>query len=255
MPDDFSPESTFANGQGELPLGEGEPIQPTTEPQIPPEPTDNTERSQLGRRLKRVEESLGTLASLQNKLDKIAELMEPRTAGYDSYAAPRDTGPSEEMPQYINTPEDFERYERIKRQKEEAVYERYKQGYVGTVKARGLRDPSTPPDLHAEIEKELLVTGVNNPKYARHTGHPMRDAEINYGLAKAEVLSRRYTQDVNRPNVRGDRANPPSGVTAATRVAGSPAQKVELDEYARKFVSAIGKSPEDEWVQNSLKKK
>lgn len=253
MPDDFSPEFNLAESQTELPLGEGETHQP--EPQIPPEPADNAERSQLGRRLKRVEESLGTLSSLQTKLDKIAELMEPRAAGYDSFTTPPGTGPSEEMPQYINTPEDFERYERIKRQKEEAVYERYRQGYVGTVKARGLRDPSTPPDLHAEIEKELLVTGVNNPKYARHTGHPMRDAEINYGLAKAEVLSRRYAQDSTRPNVRGDRANPPSGVTAATRVAGSPAQKVELDEYARKFVSAIGKSPEDEWVQNSLKKK
>lgn len=252
MPDDFShEESSPLEGQGELPLGDGETTQPQTDA-LPAEPVDNAERSHLGRRLKRVEESLGTLGSLQQKLDKIAELMEPRTTSYDPFSAPRETGPTEEMPQYINTPEDFRKFQEIEKRKEEVQQERYSKGYVGYVKSRGLRDASTPPELHSEIEKELLVTGIS--RYMRHTGNPVKDAEINYGLAKAEVLSRKYFNDANRPNVRGDRQNPPAGVTAATRTATPAAPKVELDEYARKFVNALGKSPDDEWVQKSIKK-
>ena len=255
MPDDFSHEGTSPmEGQGELPLGDGETYQPPAEPEIPAEPVDNAERSQLGRRMKRVEESLGTLSVLEQKLSKIAELIEPRTTSYDPFEAqPRNAGPTEEMPQYINTPEDFRKFQEIERKKEEAFNERYSKGYVGYVKSRGLRDASTPPEIHAEVEKELLVTGIN--RYMRHTGNPIKDAEINYGLAKAEVLSRKYFTDANKPNVRGDRANPPAGVTAATRTAVPATPKVELDEYARKFVSALGKSPDDQRIQNTLNKK
>lgn len=249
MSDDFNPEITSVDpNQGELPLEGGE----TNQPSAPVEPSDNAERSQLGRRVQRMEESLKALSTLESRLGRMMEMMEQGSAFAPPQKHPWETGQPEEMPQYINTPEDFEKYERIKRQKEAAESEHYQRGYVGYIRSRGLKDVSTPPDLQSEIEKELLITGRG--KYLRHTNDPIRDAEINYGLAKAEVLSRRYSTDANRPNVRGDRPNPPAGVTASTRTAAPPSNNVELDEYSRKFIQALGKDPNDPRVQGALKK-
>lgn len=239
------------------------PAQPpqTQPPEIPPEPSDQRERSQLGRKVADMER---TFTNMNENLNRLTQLLAEReTAGYDDpYAPPRERrrGPSEyseprEEDIYdtpITTYRDVKEREKIEKRIEAGRDQAYVSNYVRRVKSLGI-GPNTDPNLHQAIERELLSDGYN--QYYRPTGHPVRDAEINYNMAKASVLEKKYRNDINRPNVQGDKNNAPAGMTSTGRVSFPPQQYEELDEYSKKFIKAVGSKDTDDWVQNSVKRK
>lgn len=143
----------------------------------------------------------------------------------------------------ILTVGEFEKYERTKREKAERQQASYKSQYIQTIKTLG-----TDPELHSEIEKEMLT---NVADYPTHTGHmnPAHDARVNYRLARAAVIEKKYA--VPKPNVRGG-TNAATGVTATTRTQSPPKQVVKLDEATSKFAKAMGLAEDSDFVQQSV---
>lgn len=198
------------------------------------EPTDNKERSRLGRRFTQLE------SEFQQQRDTLARMEAMLASPHALPAAP----PEEEYDSdKILTVGEFEKYERTKREKEERRQITYRNSYIQTIK-----NLSTDPDMHAEIEKEILT---NVADYPTHTGHqnPVHDARVNYRLARAAVIEKKYA--VPKPNVRGG-TNAATGVTATTRTTSSPKQVVKLDETTSKFAKAMGLAEDSDFVQQSV---
>lgn len=208
---------------------------PAPEPEVEPdEPIDNRERSRLGRRFTQLESELRstkeTLARMEQMLASPQSL--PSAPLDDEYDSDK-----------ILTVGELEKYERAKQEKRDRQQSVYRSQYVQTIKSL-----STDPDLHAEIEKEMLT---NISEYPTHTNHqnPVHDAKVNYRLARAAVIEKKYA--VPKPNVRGG-VNAPTGVTATTRTATPPRKIVKLDEATAKFAKAMGLDEESEFVQQSV---
>ena len=224
-------------------LGTDTPAPPETQGDVdvsakkvePDEPLDNAERSRLGRRFSKLEQDF---METKQMLGRMEELLQTR----ETPARREEDRP----PEYITTPDDLDKYLEIRQLKEAARQTEYARSYIGTVKTL----PTD--DIHDEVLKEMLEDNVS--AYLRHTGDPRRDAQINYRLAKAAVLEKKIAAQRAKPNVKGDKEHGATGVTATSRVSPPPKETVELDEWSKKFVKAVGASSDDEWVQKSIKR-
>jgi hypothetical protein len=125
----------------------------------------------------------------------------------------------------------------------------YQDAYLATVR---IAPGDVDKDLHAEVLKELVET--NWQDYKKITGDPAQDARLNYDRGLAKVLKKRHAESAAAPNVRGDQKNAPTGLSSGSRVEGPPKKKIELDEFAKKYIAAYGSKEDDEWVQESLSK-
>jgi hypothetical protein len=207
-------------------------------------PTDNAARSSLGRKLTRYEQQMNEMRDSLNRMnDMMSRQMEERQYSPPSRSFPDGQTEDDLDDQVVTTYRDVKKLQNIEQQKAQQQQIRYQGAYSQYVNERPFRAKDTPADIHDEIKRELLETG--SAQYRKHTSNPIQDAEINYGLAKAKVLERRYSEAIGRPNVRG----------ATSRTPAAPVKSEKLDEVSEKFVRAMGANPEDEWVQNSIKRK
>lgn len=212
------------------------------------EPKGAGERSRLGRKLADLErETISQrelIASQRESLARIEQLLYEREQRY----TPHTPSQEEEDPDRILTVAEYEkRKERDRRQMAE-MKNRYESGYVAGIKRMYNNKDAM---LYAEIENELF-TNVN--EYPTHTNYqdPFRDAAINFRLAKANILERKYSNSPVKPNVRGG-TNPPTGFTASTTTTPPERAAPKLDEVASKFARAVGL--DDDFIRNSLKER
>ena len=248
-------------------LGETSPVQGNEEPssswddvlsddaavvaeqaQAPSEDLDQKERSRLGRRLSKFEQEFSELKTKMSVLDKLDSFMsQQQQMQYRQPEPQRPVVDDEPLPEFITTPEDFEKYQTIRERRMERQNSQYANSYVGSIKQMSYVNPP----MHGEIEQELLT---NVSAYMKHTGDPVKDASINYRIAEANVLKKRMMDSTPRPNIKGG-TTIPTGVTSTTRMAAPPKVVDKLDDYAAKFIKAIGASEDDDWVQQSIKRK
>jgi hypothetical protein len=216
------------------------PAETLTPTETPPSPDDdNSEKSKLGRRLKRFEDRFmgveGTLSRLEMMMSTQPPVREPT--------------PPPDLPQTVYTPDDvvkvMDYHNQERARKAEQHRAAYEKAYVGTVLQMRGND-----EQFEDVAKELLTEGVE--RYAAHTGNPLKDAQINYKLAKAALLEKRIT-NAPKPNVKGEQAVS-TGVSATQRVTPPAGKSVELDPFAKKFVQGLGLNDNDPWVQGVLKK-
>jgi hypothetical protein len=214
------------------------------------EPKGAGERSRLGRKLADLErETISQkemIAAQRESLARIEQLLYEREQRY-SYDR---NAPSQEDddPDKILTVAEYEKREERKRRMQADAKNRYESGYVAGIKRMyNAKDAM----LYAEIEQELF-TNVN--EYPTHTGYqdPFRDAAINFKLAKANVLERKYSNPPVKPNVRGG-TNPPTGFTSSTTTEAPQKAAPKLDEVASKFARAAGL--DDDFIRESLKER
>jgi hypothetical protein len=158
---------------------------------------------------------------------------------------------SDEPPvKYITTPEELETYNAWKAAKDGKKRQAYAIDYVRHV--RGLSHIN--PELHVEIEKELLDSETQFGTFTafKDSSH---DALMNYRIAESTVLKRKLAEARGgKPPVRGGGGNPATGITVVTGGAAPAVKQVELDEYAKKFVSSMGEKPDADWVQKSVQR-
>lgn len=191
-------------------------------------PSDQEERTRLGRHLKRFEERLGRLEGLDQKLDEVI-------SRFDRPA--RNESPSEEFPETISTAEDVRRIARDERMREERErlkdQEQYERKYMGTLRSFERDNPT----LHPEIFKEMM-TNFN----IRRSNDPSLDAELNYTKAKSAILAKKISASSPKPNVKGGKDTAPTDLSIESRETSSTEKEIKLDPLAESFVRSTGMS-------------
>ncbi len=190
------------------------------------------EKSALGRRLKRLEE---TQDQLLEGFNEIRDLLR-KPSGKD---AENNDGP----PEYVSTVSDVLKIEDWVEEQGEA----YAKDYMKVV-SKLSRDNQ---DEHESIFKEMMEN-FNIKRGKRRdpkTWNPYADAEINYANAKASYLSKKYANLKPRPNLKGDK--PPGGFTVETDDVRGAEKAIELDDTSKAFLKSIGK--DNKWAREAMK--
>lgn len=208
-----------------------------------PSQDDNAEKSRLGRKIKAMEEE-----SKKNK-ELLDEILKEIRTGKQTKSEVVDKSESnddeEEYPETITTPEDIERYNRVKAKKDQKALTEYQTKYRGLIKGYD-------GDEHYKDVIELIKT---NPEFDKiYTGDPAVDVEINYNKAAKVVLSKKVKAATTKKiDVHGDdnEENPPAGLSGGGKVAKVDTKEIELDEHAKEFVAKVKMSKED--VATALK--
>jgi hypothetical protein len=218
---------------GEERIGGDTPPQPETD-----SPSDQQERSRLGRRFTKFEQEM---ADLKSQLSTVVSTLT---------MTQRAMQPAEKevLPEYVTTPQDVDMVIEAREKKLARQRDQYATGYIHAVGS--LRHLN--PDLHTEIENELLTNVGEYPTYSKHQD-PVSDARVNYMKAENKLLKSRLNT-APKPNVRGGN-NAPTGLSGGDRVVNPPKPTIELDPYAKSFLKSLGEDASADWVQNSLGRK
>ena len=202
------------------------------------EPVDNRERSRLGRKTSELEKMI---QEQNDRFSRIEQMLLEREQSYSRREPPDELSD----PERLLTVADLEKITQRKAAQQADMRKRYEMGYIRGIKSQYNSKDSV---MYAEIENELLT---NVTEYPTHTNYadPIRDAAINFRLAKANVLEKKYLDSQPKPNVKGG-TNPPTGFTSSTR-SDAPSKPVpKLDEFASKFAHAM--NLDDDFVRKSL---
>jgi len=225
--------------QGEQEQVEGEQQEPQAE-----EPTDNAERSRLGRRLKATEDKLDAiLARLQP-----AEPQPERPAAIPENVTYDDTfiqGKIDEavqagtLPETIMTPHDQYKVNQFVTQLQHQIGNEYAVRYLNNLKSPVLKG-DTPDDVHVEVLAELQR--VESPFNLRRYDNPTVDARMNYLEAKNAVLTKRLVSG-KPPNVfKGKKGELPTGTSVTTRMDTVADDIPVLYELSQDFIKRTGMS-------------
>lgn len=206
-----------------------------------PEQLEHKERSKLGRRISNFEQEISGLKQTIAQLS--STLMQKESYSQGAIGNVGDVPPVE----YISTPEDLEKYEAWRAEKIGRQRNAYANAYVHTIKNLSYINP----DLHTDIETELLTNVGEYPTYSNYS-NPASDAQQNYVRAENKLLKQRLmANQTPKPNVRGGAAMA-TGISATSRMSVPAKQSIKLDDYASKFIRSLGETEEAEWVQKSV---
>ncbi len=214
------------------------------EPEVRKElPSDQEERTRLGRHLKRLEERLD-----RDKLERenLSQKFDEVISRFDRPA--RNEVSLEEDNEPVSTVADVRRISRADRRQEEEERTRdqgqYEQKYVGALRSLERENPT----LHQEIFKEMM-TNFN----VRRSNDPSLDADLNYTKAKSAVLAKKISASSPKPNVAGGKVTASTDLSIESRDIAPGAKEIKLDEFAESFRKSSGMS--DESVRQAVGKK
>lgn len=210
--------------------GSGQP-ETIVEPQAgvkPIEEEDHSEKSRLGRKVKRMEEQFS------NILEKFDDFMSQRSS-----FSPQPSPPVDELPEFIQTPEDVEKVLSNREKRISMAQQIYSGNYIKQLQGLG--------NVNNEIHDAILNEMAENQNFnLRHTGNPIVDARLNYAEAKAAVLAKKTAG--TKPNIPVSGSSPiaPTGISATSRNAVTPTSDLpELSEASKEFIRRTGMSEED----------
>lgn len=208
-----------------------EEVQPE---EVPEEPTDNRERSQLGRRVK----------SMEEKFDQFME----RTGALlqASLQKPEEKSPEPEIdPNFIptNVAELNKWYETKEREKARRQ-EIYQSSYRSQLDVLG-KDAESPEEHDAVVQEMMKNFNI------KRSDNGVNDASINYLQAKVSYLRNKVVTPKNPLEKNKDKENKNLGGPAGTpSIKVKTPQPVKLDKYAADFVARV--KMDDEKVQEAL---
>lgn len=231
----------------------------TSTEKVPEEPVDNSERSQLGRRVKSVEENMTKLMQQANEFfAKInqpvqQEVKQPVTYN-ENYVESRIEEAVKQglIPETIITPSDHIKVENFRARLVNEMDDRYQQEYINVLKSPQLKG-NTPDDIHAEVVAELRK--YDSPFNRRNFDNPYLDVSTNYNEAVKAVLMKRLSEGktVNKNVFEGKKDDtPPTGVNVNTKTKDVSNDLPELDEKSLDFIKRTGMSADS--VNSALKK-
>jgi hypothetical protein len=219
-------------------------VEAKVEPEVKKElPSDQEERTRLGRHLKRLEERLD-----RDKLERenLSQKFDEVLSRFDRPS--REEGVSEEVDEVIATAADVRRIARADRIKEEQERARdqgrYEENYIRTLRNFERDNPT----LHQEIFKEMM-TNFN----VRRSNSPSLDADLNYTKAKSAVLAKKISAVNPQPKVAGAKTTASTDLSIESRDIATGAKEIKLDEFAESFRKSSGMS--DESVRQAIGKK
>lgn len=216
-------------------------VEPEVEVKVEPEvkkelPSDQEERTRLGRHLKRFEERLGRLEGLDQKLDEVISRFDRPSR--------TDNASDEELPEVVSTPQDVMRVVTAAERERTREQGQYEHKYIGVMRSFERENPT----LHQEIFKEMM-TNFN----VRRSNDPSLDAELNYTKAKSAVLAKKISSSTPKPNVKGGKDGISTDLSIESRDISPVGKEIKLDEFAESFRKSSGMS--DESVRQAMGKK
>ncbi len=203
--------------------------QPDVKPppfELVPEPADQSERSQLGRRVKRMEDSI---SSIDRKLSE-----------YFSGQQSNQPQPDQPDQQIVSTAADVYKVLENHEKRKEQSRQQYSNEFLKEVQNLSYDNP----DLHAEVTREMFEV-PNSPFNQYRTGNAIADANWNYSRAMQAVLAKKHARPMNQQtggNQPSRQQMTATGVSVGTRTQTSTVPPVQLDEFAARFVK--GMNPE-----------
>lgn len=220
------------------------------------EPTDNAERSRLGRRLKATEEKLDAiLAKLEGQqggqAQQSAAQAQENVTYDDSYIQNQIDAAIVEgkLPETIMTPHDQYRVNQFVNGLHQQISNQYAVRYLNTLKTTGLKG-NTPDDIHVEVIAELQK--VESPFNLRRYDNPMVDAQMNYLEAKSSILQKRLSAGETATVFKGQpKGGPATGTSISTRTGTVVDELPALDEASQDFIKRTGMSVDS--VKSALK--
>jgi len=197
--------------------------------EIEEEPLDQKERTKLGRKVERIEDTLNTF------LEKMDTFLEVQTRSQSS----RDKEPEEELPEVVSTSSDvfkvLDTWERKKAERVQTEKENYEKGYLKRFRQLQTEDPDSSEEVFKEMFEHFNVA---------RTGNSEVDAELNYAKAKASLLSRQGPRKA-KPNVRSETPGVSTDMSVESKSSSSRTKNIDLDPFAKEFVEKIGMKPEE----------
>ena len=207
---------------------------------VPPEPSDNGERSKLGRKVKYIEDTvLGFQEQFEERMNRLDGLLasnnrRPDTYGYETEDDPNEEliGTKAELKKFLN---DYNKDQETQRQDSQMKYE---QDYVKTIKRLG--SDETEED-HKDIYDEMM--SHFNVKYS---DNPLVDAEKNYLKATRSVLKKRTAAPAKKVNpLKGNKPKAPLGAGSNSETMAKKTKPMpKFDEAAQDFMRKSGITPE-----------
>ena len=192
------------------------------------EQVEHDERSNLGRKVKKLEE---TLVEMNEALQELRSSKQTASA------------PQADLPEYISTPDDVEKYLTVRERKQKEEQVQYQGVYAKTFRSVGKEDP----DIYEEVFNEMF----EHFNVVR-TGSPEIDAELNYAKAKASVLSKKSATPAKaRANVKGGKTEVSTNLSVESRADDTPVADIQLDDFAKEFVTKTGMKQES--IRGALK--
>jgi hypothetical protein len=192
-----------------------------------PEQLEQKERSNLGRKVKKLEDTL------EQMNEAIQEMRSQRQAPQTA---------QEDLPEYISTPGDVEKYLTLRERKQKEERDRYQSVYAKTFREVGKEDPEMYEEIFNEMFEHFNVV---------KTGQAEVDAELNYARAKASVFAKKTSQPKPKANVKGKEPAGSTNLSVDSRAETTSGPEIELDDYAKEFMAKTGMKPES--VKDALK--
>lgn len=199
----------------DTPVTEGVVTEPVVE-----EPTDNAERSRLGRRF----------SALENRVDSVLEKIEswkPEPA-----PAPTESYEDDDMPM---TRADLRNYISSEKKREADAAKSYDASYSKAVIQMGL-------DEEDDATFDAIVSKMNSDYNKKYSNDPVVDAERNYLRAAKAVL--REAKKGNPLTKNEGKVNKGLGISGDTTVTNPEEKMPELDEAALEYVKKTGMTDE-----------
>jgi len=191
--------------------------EPVQEPEVPEEPTDNRERSNLGRRVKAMEDGLKTI------VDKI-----------DSYFTKQNSEPEADEEEIV-TRKDLEKYLQSYQAKQQESAKQYEREYLQHESTLGM-------DMTDAEYTEIITERYNNFN-TRYSDNPKADAELNFMKAYNAVLKKKVQPQRQNP-LKGNKPEAPLGGPTQSVNTNRDPNPIHLDDAAKEYVQRMGISEE-----------
>ena len=204
-------------------------------PKTEEETDEHKERSQLGRKVKKIED---TLTDLSQKLDTY----------FSNLNRPVVSEKGNELPEYISTPDDLDKHLDARERKRREATGKYEGAYGVEMRKIGGKDSE---EVSSEVLKEVFT--LDSPFNRYITGNPATDARINYAEAKAAIVSKKIAVSKPKPNVKGEKPPGSTNLNVSTGEPESSVGEIQLDDFAQSFVTST--KMKDESVRSALGKK
>lgn len=215
------------------------------EEEAQPEPSDNAERSKLGRKVKYMEDSLnGIKESIDERMDRMEKLF---SQGQQQERHEEQFEDDEDEEVVLTKKEMREQMQQL--MKEQQTQEtnsqvQYEKGYLSTIKQLGSEEESE--EEFNDIYDEMMA---NFNK--KHSDNPEMDAEKNWLRATKSVLKKQAAKPIKKENpLKGRKPKSPLGKGGGDTTPDTSPTTPKLDDVAAEFIRKTKMS--DEAVADAL---
>ena len=219
--------------EAEIPSEEApQAAQQAQEVGLPEEPVDNAVRSQMGRKLKYMEEKMDESFG---KLDAFLQ-----TQSQPQYQQPQYQPVQEEVEEEFLTNRNvgsvIEKYMTQHQAQQNSQADKYNDDYIKTINRLG-------SDLSDEEFNEIDAERMKNFNQA-HSVNGGADAESNWQRAEISVLRKRQANPVRKAPLKQEKPSAPLGGGGAQNTSTKKTKMPKLDEATISYMESVGMSPE-----------